>query len=541
MSKMRVWLAALVVLVLAVAAISGCTPESDGGEATRPPTDEEARANEVVMAGVWESDVGWDPVQGWSAYGHPVFQSTLLTRDVNLYIENDLATGYEISDDGITWTVTVRDDVVFHDGEPLTAKDVAFTFEKAKDSGSVVDLTILASAVATDDEIVVFTLNEPRSTFLYQLATIGIVPEHAYDDDYGMNPIGSGPFKFVQWDQGQQLIVEANDDYYGGRPKIDKVTFLFMEEDARFAAAKAGDIDVVAVPATLATQDIAGMDLVAVESIDNRGLMFPFLPDEGDTTEAGHPIGNDVTSDLAIRQAINYAIDRQALVDGVLSGFGSPAYTVSDGMAWWNPDTVIEDGDIERAKQILADGGWTDENGNGIVQKNGLEAKFAVIYPAGEQTRQSLAMVASDQLKEIGIEMTPEGKSWDEIETLMHSNAVLFGWGSYDPLEMYNLYSTSYAGQGWWNTGFYSNPTVDEYMDDALRATDEDEANELWKKAQWDGTTGFSAKGDAAWSWLVNLDHCYFVREGLNTGEHRVEAHGHGWIFAADLKDWHWE
>ena len=182
-----------------------------------------------------------------------------------------------------------------------------------------------------------------------------------------------------------------------------------------------------------------------IESVDNRGVTFPVVKDTGKVTEHGAKIGNDVTADLAIRQAINFAINREALVDGVLEGFGTPAYSASDGLPWWNPDTVIKDGDLEHARTILAEAGWQD-SGNGVLEKEGLKAEFTLLYPASDQTRQSLSIAFADMVKELGIEVKAEGKSWDELEMLMHANPAMMGWGSHDPLEMYNLYSTETSG-----------------------------------------------------------------------------------------------
>src|SRR5690606_33541724 len=150
----------------------------------------------------------------------------------------------------------------------------------------------------------------------------GMVPEHAHGEDSAQNPAGSGPFTFVDWRKGQQLIVDRNDDYYGTRPAFERLVFVFTDEDASLAAARTGEVDLVALPASLATQPIDGMRLETVTSIDNRGISFPTVPDEGNTSEAGHPIGNDVTSDVAVRRAINLVLDREALVEGVLEGFG---------------------------------------------------------------------------------------------------------------------------------------------------------------------------------------------------------------------------
>ena len=144
------------------------------------------------------------------------------------------------------WTVTLRDDVKFSDGEPLTAEDVVFTFETASNNGSVVDLNVMEKVEAMDEYTVKFTLKQAQSTFVNTLAATGIVPKHAYGADYAENPIGSGPYQFVQWDKGQQLIVKANPEYYDKKPYFKKVTFLFLSEDASFAAAQAGDVDLAA-------------------------------------------------------------------------------------------------------------------------------------------------------------------------------------------------------------------------------------------------------------------------------------------------------
>ena len=165
---------------------------------------------------------------------------------------NDLAEDYTLSEDGLTWTFRLREGVKFTDGEALTASDVVFTFETAKTSQSSLDLTFLEKVEAPDDRTVVFTMSKPTSTFLNTVATVGIVPEHAYGPGYGDAPIGSGPFKFVQWNKQEQLILEANEDYYGTVPAMKKVTIVFQDEDAAFAAVKAGQADIALTAATLA-------------------------------------------------------------------------------------------------------------------------------------------------------------------------------------------------------------------------------------------------------------------------------------------------
>jgi peptide/nickel transport system substrate-binding protein len=525
-------------LILAIVSFifAGCS----NGENSESENNTDTTKDELILAIGNEPETGFDPALGWGQYGSPLFQSTLLKRDHDLNVTYDAATGYEVSQDGKVWTVKIRDDVMFSDGKPLTAEDVQFTFETALTSDSVLDLNILERVVVQDPVTVEFHLYEANSTFLHSLLTLGIIPKHSYGDQYAENPIGSGPYKLVQWDKGQQIIIESNPNYYGKKPYFKRITFLFLNEDAAFAAAKAGQVDMAYIPASFSKNQVPGMVLESIQSVDNRGIMFPYVP-SGEKTDDGQDIGNDVTADIAIRKAINVAIDRQALVDGILEGYGTPGYSAADGLPWANEETKFEDGDVNVAKEILAKAGWKDENGDGVLEKEGLKAAFNLLYPASDVIRQSLAIAVADMVKPLGITINVEGKSWDEIEKLMHSSAVMMGWGSHDPIEIYNLFSSRMAGMDYYNSGFYSNAKVDEHLEKALRSKSEEEAIEFWKKAQWDGTTGFSSKGDAPWAWLVNIDHLYLVNQRLNIGEQRIQPHGHGWPITDNLVDWKWD
>lgn len=522
-------LAGLTVVALSATLVAaGCGSSSDEKSKAAP--------SQLRLAIGGEDEAGYDPTLGWGRYGSPLFHSTLLTRNADLSFSNDLAVGYEVSDDARTWTVDIRTDVTFSDGEPVTAEDVAYTFTAASKQGGLTDVTALEEAKAVDEDTVELRLKKPQSTFVNRLASLGIVPKHAHDEKYAQNPIGSGPFTLVNWTKGQQLVVARNDDYYGAKPAFEKMTFVFTDEDASLAAAKAGEVDVVGLPSSLATQEVRGMRLEAVTSIDNRGVSFPTVPAEGKKSPSGLPVGNDVTADKAIRQAVNVAVNREELVEGVLNGFGSPATGPVDNSPWFNEDTTFADDDVDGAKKILADAGWKDTDGDGVVEKAGTKASFTVLYPAGDSLRQGLALSVVDQVKRAGIEIKTEGVSWDEIYERLHTDSVMFGWGSHDPYEMYSLYKSDLAGTDLFNAGYYSNAQVDTYLDAALEATDDKTATESWKKAQ----PFFSGTQDAAWAWLVNLKHTYFVDECLDLGTTHVEPHGHGWPITSSIAEWKW-
>lgn len=501
-------------------------------------TPQSKETNSVIIA-IGSEPETLDPTKGWGHGNQPIIQSTLIKMTPDGTFKNDLATDYKLDDTGCTWTFTIRDDVYFTDGEKLTASDVAFTLNTAKNAQGSIDLTYMKSAVATNDTTVEVTLDEPNSIFLNTVSSIGIVPEHAYSEDYGTNPIGSGPYKFVEWKPQEQLILAANEDYYGAKANIDTLTIVFMSEDAALAAVKSGKVDVAYTSATLATP-IEGYIIESVKSIDNRGLTLPVLPNEGKLTESGAPYGNNVTCNKEIRQAIAYSIDRELVADVVLNGYGRSAYSENDGMPWNNPDVAIQT-DVEYAKQLLSEAGWADTDGDGILEKDGLKAEFCCIYPSGDSVRQAVAMAVAEQIKAIGINMSVEGVSWDEIMKRMFSDAVLMGWGSALPNETYYLYTSENAlKDDFYNPEGYMNETTDSYLQAAINAQTPEEANKYWRLVQWDGTTGTSMKGECPWVWVVNLDHVTYVREGLSIGNQPIHPHGHGLPLLQNITEWKW-
>ena len=494
----------------------------------------------VVMGPSSEPEAGFDPAYGWGAGEHvhePLIQSTLTVTKADMTIGYDLATDMNVSDDGMTWTVTIRDDVKFTDGERLTAEDVAFTYNTLRDNSSVNDFTMLKEARALDNTTVEFDMNRPYSIWPYTMAITGIVPEHTYGPDYGTNPIGSGRYIMKQWDKGQQVIFEANPDYYGDAPKMKTVTVLFMDEDAAYAAALSGQVDLAYTSAAYSDQTVAGFSLFDCKTVDNRGFNLPVIP-AGETDENGVALGNDFTSDVSVRRAINLAINREEMIDHVLNGYGTVAYSVCDQMPWYNP-AAETDYDPDMAKAILKEDGW-EAGEDGILTKDGVRAEFTLMYPTGDSVRQALAEDTANQLKAFGINVTTEGVGWDTAYDRAQSTPLMWGWGAHTPMELYNIYHTA-PGKKYAEYSPYANVKVDKYMDAALAESDLEKSYELWKDAQWDGTTGITQDGDLPWIWLVNIDHLYWVKDGLQVAEQKLHPHGHGWSIVNNVDQWTWK
>ena len=489
---------AIIVVLIGGALLMG------GGTTERGP-------GEIVVAAYshgGEPEAGFDPIAGWNYYAEPLIQSTLLKMNTNGTYSNDLATDYEISSDFKKYTVNIRDDVNFTDGTPLTAEDVAFTFNAARDSGASLDLTALKEAKAVDDYTVEFDLNKSDSTFLDKLAYIGIVPSDSYDNEtYGENPVGSGPYNSVQWDKGQQVILEKNPDYYGKMPEVEKITILFAQNEAAFNLAKNGEADVVAVPLEYGKESVDGYTMYLMDTIDVRGISLPSVPDTGEVSEGdNYTIGNNVTSDIAVRKALNYGINRTALAEGALNGLGVPCYDgIAHQLPWANPEAAIEDGDVA----------------------------YEVYYSANAPERQALALGLAEQAKEFGIEVEPIGAEWDEIYPNEYSQGVLWGYGSTDPSDMYGEYYSSSD----FNPASVNNSAVDAHMDAAF-AESREASYKDWSAVSWDGSTGISPKGDANWLWLGEIKYGYFVHDRVDISNDTALLQPHGGDLFSNIYDW---
>jgi peptide/nickel transport system substrate-binding protein len=497
----------------------------------------EHAANELVAcvaAHGEEPEFGFDPMHGWGYHDsgtEPLIQSTILKRDKDNNFVNDLATDYDIASDFKTYTVTIRDDVNFTDGSKLTANDVAFSYNKAKELGEGADLSSMKEAKA-DGNKVVFTLEKADSTFINKLTDVGIVPEANYNEDsYGQNPIGSGPYKLAQWDKGQQFILEKNPDYYGKEPYFDKITNLFLDSDAAFAAVKNGDVDIAEVPVAYANETVKGYHMEYFDSIDVRGISLPTQMDEGKLSEDNVTIGNNVTGDPAIREALNVGIDRQALLDGALNGYGDVNYNgVADQLAW-SFETGIKDGDVDKAKSVLEAAGWKDTDNDGIVEKDGQKASFSVYYNSQASERQAIAVAVAEQAKQIGIEIEPVGGSWDDIDPNKYSQGVVWGFGSADPMEIQHQYDSRVAAVGYDNPEALNDTAVDSLIDSAM-AQETNSSYATWSQAAQQATSNYP------FLWVGTMDYTYFVSDDLDISNSTHLIYPHGGDIWGNIYDW---
>lgn len=541
MKKRRSIVSKVITLCFMLLLLACSRASEDNKEVQR---DRKGRANdEIIVSMGARIPHEFDPKERYGMYNEAhITHSTLLRRTADLEIVGDFAKNYTVSDDGLVWTFDLHDDFKFSNGEPVTAEDVKFSYEMLKEDGKHWDLDFIDKIEIPKENQIVFKLKEPRSTFaMSQLVEVPIVPKAHYNENYKNNPIGSGPYMVVEYKPDEQAIFEINPYYHGKKPYFKKWTWVLLDENTALAALESGDVDMIYATPELADKEVKGCKLFDIESNDVRGLSMPYVkkgvinnsPDE-------YPVGNDVTSDPIIRKALNVGMNRQKVVDTVLNGHGKPAYSVTDGTSFWNPESVIEDNKPEEAKKMLDEAGWI-VGADGIREKNGMKAEFDLYYPTKDALRTNIAVEASSQAKELGIHINLVGSNWEEMITKSHEISMLYAGGRHNPNQFFQSHHPSTAGKGWTNVTFYNNPKVTEYLEKAMRASSLEEANKYWKLSQWDGDTGASTKGDIPYVWLVRINHTYVGDKRIDVGNQGMHSHGHDWSLIANIAEWTWD
>lgn len=497
----------------------------------------EDKKDELIVAVGDMTEGDYDACQGYTMYGTNIFYSSLLKINKEIGTEGDLAEDYQIREDGLIYTFNLRDDVKFSDGKPVTAEDVVFTYETAKETGASVDLTMMDKVEALDDTTVQFTLNKAYSPFIRTVALQGIVAKHAYGEDYAADPVASGPFKVKQLDVGQQLIVEPNEYYYGEQSEFTQITFLNIDEETALSYAQAGTLDVVKINPEYAYEEVGGMHLETYATSDNRGFALPCIPEE--ETEDGTIVGNNVTCDVAVRKALNIGTDREVIIENALNGIGTPSWVRFENLPWANEEPGLEDGQVEEACKLLEEAGWVDTDGDGVREKDGSKCELTITGRTDDLQRYNLAVAFAENAEQLGIKITAEAKDWTTCKEEGRRNPTCIGTGDYNYIDVYNAFASEFADPSSVslnNAAMYQNETVDGYLEQALAVTTEEEAVWYLKKAQYDGKTGPNV--DYPYVWLVNIDHTYFVRDGLDVGEQMVHPHGHGLPIIQNMNEW---
>jgi peptide/nickel transport system substrate-binding protein len=392
-----------------------------------------------------------------------------------------VAKSWEISKDNLTFTFHLRDDVKFHDGVPLTAEDVKYTYDKIIDPKSLAenkkaDFEFVDKVEVLDKYTLRAHYKKPYAPALDSWG-FAIIPKHIFEKEsnflnskYNRAPIGSGPYIFEKWDSNQVIMLKANDQYWGGRPHLDKVVFkMIPEPEVAFNALLKGDLDAIdrLTPIQWMKQSNSTDFEQKFEKIKFYSRGFGFI--------GWNEIGNPFFGDKRVRQAMTYALNRQEILDKILYGLGEictgPFYPLS-----WAYNTAVRPYpfDLDKAKALLDQAGWKVNPADGIRYKNGKKFEFEFLYPSASDLVKRMTPLYQEDLKKIGIILKPRQMEFASFLIRLKKRdfqAVTLRWSlGIDP-DPYMIWHSSQRKLGL-NYVDYSNSEVDKLMEEARTTFD---------------------------------------------------------------------
>jgi peptide/nickel transport system substrate-binding protein len=453
----------------------------------------------LVLASVEGDLATLYPLGGDWGLGFLCYQALIEIHPVTLEPVGRLAEGWEVSEDGLTWTIALRPGVRWQDGEPFTSADVKFSYELQMNPESPSEVATyfseaIASVEAPDDLTVVFNLHRRESEFANDHLQYLIAAKHVLEGipanelatsgvSTGSDPslvVGTGPFKFQEWISGDRLVMVRNDDYWDGQPHLDQVIERFVADGTAIASQlRTGEIDAgIIEPAMVPELEAAG---ITITSEPNTAVFFiAFNQDPEKTT---------LFQDKRVRQALWTAIDRQALVDAVVFGFGEVAESAIPPTSWVNqPEEITVDYpyDPERAAALLEEAGWTMGADN-VRQKDGQPFAFTVWGTAGDGIIEAGLAATQAYWRAVGvqaeIQLQPDAALYERFVEQKDYEACWWRAYFFASPSLYWLYaSASYPDGG--NRVMYANPEADELIAEIAGEPDRERQVELATQLQ---------------------------------------------------------
>ena len=491
----------LLALLLGTIALSAC----DAGEPAARADSEDEQGDYATLTGappggtlVVLADREPDDLNPLTYSSNPAHQithlifRTLARRDSTLgNYTPDLAESWELQPDSSTLLLRLRDDVRWHDGVPVTAEDVRFTIQRQGDpavaSPRQGDVAAVEQVTVRDSTTLEIQLSRAGPYTVNALLEVMPVPKHLLDTvppermrftSFGRNPVGNGLFRFIRWNAGQAITLAANDSVPEGRPPLDRLVVRFVPEiNAALTELLAGQGDLVVgkIPPDQRERLAAasGVELYTAPRVRPAWIAW-------NTDRA--PV-----DDVRVRRALLMGIDRQALAEGLFGDVGEPALSpLPPGLRESSSEVTPIPFDPVRARQLLAEAGWTDSDGDGVLEKNGRPLRVEIDYISTDQTRADVLVAIQAMLRRIGVEVIPrpfESTAWVERLRAGEFQGSLWGWGwgpgVVGPNAEMVFHSRSIPQP---NFARYSNPRVDVLLDSALVTFDTAQARRIWRE-----------------------------------------------------------
>ena len=415
----------------------------------------------------------------------------LLRYNGQLELEGELAESWEVSDDNRTLIFHLRRDVRWHDGTAFTSSDVKFTYELYIDPEiptAYAEAFSQVTRVETPDPYTFIAhYDVPYAPALLSWAT-AVHPRHLLEgtdivrSPLARRPVGTGPYRFVEWVSGEKIVLEANQDYFEGPPYIKRVVYRIIPDvSTQFLELQTGSLDFMGLTPL---QYDRQTDTPAFRRNFNkyRYLSFGY-------TYLGYNLRRPMFQDKRVRQALSYAIDEQELIDGVLLGYGEVATGPYKPDTWvYNPEVHRYGYNPEKARQLLAEAGWQDTTGDGILTRDGQRLAFTIITNQGNDLRIKTGEIIQRRFREIGVDVRLRVVEWatflKEFINPGNFDATILGWSGGPEPDQFNIWHSSKTAPGQLNFIGFEHPEVDELLERGRRVFDQQQRKEYYDRFQ---------------------------------------------------------
>lgn len=496
--KTKKWRFMSVILVFFLL-LAGCSYGGDSSNSSGEQSEGEGTGSDPKKGGKVSIPIVADPTfNPWhpNAYAESnvvnrVLFSGLTQPGKDLAPSPDLATKWETSDDELEWTFYLRDDVLWHDGEKFTAEDVAYTFneivlnDELGANNSSYFQKVKEVQVVNDYEVK-FIMESPVAALpAYLSFNTEIVPKHIFEGEdpweltsfNKVNPVGTGAYKLKSYTSGQSVVLERNDDFYGDVGLLDEIEYKVLPDvNTHVAQILSGELSIFALDDLASIERIEQAEGVSVFGRETPRFFWIIVNHEEEKYQ-----------DKRVKQAILHAIDRQNIIDTVLKGYG----TIADaGIApaleeYYTDDVARYDYDPEKAKELLAEAGWTDTDGDGIVDKDG--EPFSIDFKIGIQgDLEAVSQMVQQYLVKIGLDVKLNAMEWNAMiqDVVVNRNYEMsLNWWRYpaDPDLSAYMHSANVKGN---NIPHYQNPELDKLLDQGAQTSDVEERKKIYIEAQ---------------------------------------------------------
>lgn len=555
MKKRKRIISLVMTATLGISILTGCSKGDESGKAIEP------KSKDSIVYALTSSPTGiFNPLLNDTTYDDAVIDLTynsLLSFDKNLNPKPELAKSYEISDDNLSITFKLNDNIKWNDGKTLTADDVTFTFTSLADKGYTGSkygyveklkgakdyhegsVDKIEGIEVIDKNTIKFTFAEPYSPGLTNLGSIGIIPKHIWGEvpiaqwkdkkDLLTKPVGTGPYEVVSFTEGQDVQLKRNDNYFDGDVKTEKFILKVTNEDTATGELLNGTVDVIDA-SNLKNKDIKELESEGMDVTSYDSNLVQYM---------GFNLRDKKFQDKNLRQAFMYALDRNAMVDKLLEGNGQVVDTPMLPSSWSYPDKSTLNNykyNKDKAKELLKQAGYEDRDNNGIVEdKDGKELVVKLTYPTGNKLREQTAPIIQANLKDIGVKMELENMEFTALmdKVVANHDFELYLMGnnlSLDPDPKPYWHSTSASdekGNSAWNISSFKNEKADQLIEQGISVSDQKQRKEIYSQF------GKLLNDEVPWAYLYSQN----IRKAYNP--HLKDFKPYTFNDFDNVKDWY--